>query len=271
LSRLDPYYCLKQRETLTSQLRKPHSSHTSAMENLKEQTDRSVEEYQEQWTLFQPDQTGYPIGQYDATASLYPFAYDALPSNVWGNDTEQPPVEQYGFGEQPYQLSLGTGYPSVYSNQYEPNFNTFQSGSGPAGIDPALLLLDHKSGLEPDHTLPPPGESFHTPRSPELHRIAEPSGPPPSKPQGKSTSGGSVAARSKLRSIRFLVKREDGKSFKVNGMPLKVATVYSLTQVGSICNCSHTKLKPALPDIEAGKAASVITKSGTWVIRIVAS
>jgi hypothetical protein len=113
----------------------------------------------------------------------------------------------------------------------------------------ATLMLDHKSGLEPDHTLPPPGESFHTPRSPELHRIAEPSGPPPSKPQGKSTSGGSVAARSKLRSTRFLVKREDGKSFKV----------------------SHTKLKPALPDIEAGKAASVITKSGTWVIRIVAS
>lgn len=57
----------------------------------------------------------------------------------------------------------------------------------------------------------------------------------------------------------------------VNGKPEKVATVNNLTQVGSICNCSHTKLKPALPDIEAGKAASVITKSGTWVIRIVAS
>ncbi|KAH8080008.1 hypothetical protein HD553DRAFT_326317 [Filobasidium floriforme] len=200
------------------------------MNNSNEQIDRSAEENIERWTLFQPDQTGGSTGQYDGTASLDPFAYDALTGYVY--DTGLPPEGQYGVEGQSDQRSLPTAYPSNYPDQREYDFDTFQSGSGPAGIDPALLLLDHKSGPIPDHSLPCPDESSCIPRSSELHRFAEPSGSPPSKPQGKSTSGGSGASRSKL---------------------------------------SHTKLKPAFPDIEAGKAASVTTKSGTWVIRIVAS
>jgi hypothetical protein len=245
------------------------------MENLKEQTDRSVEEYQEQWALFQPDQTGYSIGQYDATASLDPFSYDGLTSFVWGDDTEQPPGNQYAFEEQPDPLSLGTAYPSNYPDQREYDFNTFQPGSVPTGFDPAQELTAWDSSLNYPQPLIPPDGYFDNPESvgPEFHRIVESSDSPGPKPKGKSKSSQHDTPRSKLinRSTQFLVKREDEESFNYNGKPEKDVKVQGLTQVGYICNCTHTKLKKALPDIEPGKAASVTTKSGTWVIKTVDS